>query len=164
MVCFLGDGYHQPCGWAFHLSSVTTIYNLGLGAELCAHFMCLHELHPTSEYHLFSFRNISLAMFGETLPEKKLFLCLKFSSELLPFYISFVIYAVLFLSFFPTFLCLCLLLQHMALFQHRGLVNFDFYIMYRLWLHGLYRSLCPRKMKLDHPLMHVHVYYIFQLT
>ena len=86
--------------WAgsFNLFMATTggclnnpiFFNLGLCAVCWAHFMCYHELWPTSVGHPFSFLNSSWGLTGENITRKLLSLSLDLFFKILLFQVSFL--------------------------------------------------------------------------
>ena len=85
--------------------------------------MCHHELWPTSVSHPFSSLNSSLALLEESTTGKLLSLSLDMFFKILLFQVAFLIFFSIAI-FSPYFLLVGLLLQFVALFQSRELVNY----------------------------------------
>ena len=96
--------------------------NLGFCAACRARFICCHKLWPTSVSYPFSSLNSFQAMLEENVTRK-------FLSPSLDLFFKFLLFQVAFFIFFsiavfsPYFLLFGLLLQYVALFQFRELVN-----------------------------------------
>ena len=113
-------------GGSFNLLwALPGLSNLGLCAACWAHFICHHELWPTSPSHPFSFLNSSLGLAGGkhyqkmTIPSVSLDLFFK----ILLFQVTFLIF--FFIAIFPPyFLLVGSLLQYVALFQSKELVKY----------------------------------------
>ena len=103
-------GYHRGC------LNNPIFSNLGLCAACWAHFMCHHELWPTSVSQPFSFLNSSLGLAGGKYYQKITIPVLRLVIQNLLFQVTFLIFfSIAILS--PYILLVGLLLQYVALFQ-----------------------------------------------